>query len=217
MCLAPAAQAVDAIVLEVRELSIAGIPVEGASARLDVLSDEKTRVTLTARAATLPDPMGRITDIELTCDAPVIAEPRFGCGTGKMTGRGGPTGNIDMLVAAEMRTDNGVTTFKGSGFKVAGTTANFDGRLDEKGWLVKANTGTTTVAALRKFAAPWFQLPADVTGDGKAAVEGIASDMGAGTLLDATLKLDGCRPHQRGQHHRHRQADRDSTASRAPQ
>jgi len=191
VCLAPAAQALDAIVLEVRELSIAGIPVEGASARLDVLSDEKARVTLTARAATLPDPMGRITNFQLTCDSPVIAEPRFGCDAGKMTGRGGPSGDIDMLVAAEMRTDNGITTFKGSGLKVAGTTANFDGRLDEKGWLVKATTGTTTIAALRKFAAPWFQLPADVTGDGKVAVEGIASDMGAGTLLDATLKLDG--------------------------
>ncbi len=78
-----------------------------------------------------------------------------------------------MRVAAEMRTDTGVTTFRGSGLKVAGTTATFDGRLDDKGWQVKGITGTTTVSALRKFAAPWFQLPTDVTGDGKAAVEGI--------------------------------------------
>ena len=191
VCFAPAAHALDAIVLEIRELSIAGIAVAGASARLDVLSADKTRVTLTARAATLPDPMGKISDVRLECETPVIAEPRFGCGAGKMTGRGGPTGSVDMLIAAEMRTDNGVATFKGSGFKVAGTTATFDGRLDDKGWLVNAKTGTTTVSALRKFATPWFQLPADITGDGKAAVEGMASDAGSGTQLDATMRLDG--------------------------
>ena len=181
VCLVPGARAVDAIVLEVRELSVAGVPIEGASARLELLSDQKTRMTLTARSATLPDPIGRITNIELACDAPVIAEPRFGCDTGMLTGAGGPAGRIDMRVAAEMRTDTGVTSFKGSGLKVAGTTASLDGRLDEKGWQVKGRTGTTTVAALRKFAAPWFQLPADVTGDGKAAVEGVASDTGSGT------------------------------------
>jgi hypothetical protein len=189
--LAPDARALDAIVLEVRELSVAGVPFEGASARLDVLSDQKTRVTLLARGVSLPDPIGRITDFALACDAPVIAEPRFGCDAGMLTGTGGPAGRIDMRVAAEMRTDTGVTTFKGNGLKVAGTTANLDGRLDDKGWQVKGKTGTTTVAALRKFAAPWFELPADVTGDGKAAIEGVASDTGAGTHLDATLSLDG--------------------------
>jgi hypothetical protein len=184
------AGAVDAIVLEVRELSVAGIAMTGARVRLDVLSDEKTRLILAAQEASLPDPMGKISNIELVCDAPVIAEPRFGCGDGTLKGRGGPTGGIDMRVAAEMRTDNGVTTFKGSGLEVAGTTAAFDGRLDEKGWLVKGRTGTTTVDALRKFAAPWFALPADITGDGKVAIEGVASDTGTGTHLDATLNLD---------------------------
>src|SRR6187399_25385 len=151
--LAPGARAVDAIVLEVRELSVDGVPFEGASARLELLSDQKTRVTLTARSANLPDPIGRVTDIELACDAPVIAEPRFGCDAGMLTGTGGPAGRIDMRVAAEMRTDTGVTSFKGSGLKVAGTSASLDGRLDDKGWQVKGITGTTTVSALRKFAA----------------------------------------------------------------
>jgi hypothetical protein len=188
---APAAGAIDSIVLEVRELTIAGIPVEAASARLDLLSDEKTVVTVTARAATLADPMGKLSDLALVCGEPVIAEPRFGCSSGRLTGRGGPTGAIDLKVGAEMRTDTGVTTFNGSDLKVAGTTAKFAGKLDEKGWQVNGSTGATTVAALRKFAAPWFALPADITGDGKASVEGGARDFGNGTHLDATLKLEG--------------------------
>ncbi|MEO8018165.1 MAG: hypothetical protein ABI769_10150 [Pseudomonadota bacterium] len=190
MGFAPLSRALDAIVLEVREMTLAGIPVVGASARLDVLSDRQTRLTLSALGATLPEPMGKLSGITLVCEAPVIAEPHFGCAAGQLTGRGGPTGSIDMRVAAEMRTDTGITTFSGNGLKVAGTAAKFDGQLDAKGWRMKGSTGETSVAALRKFAAPWFQLPADVTGDGKAAIEGGASDCGDGTVVDATLKLD---------------------------
>ena len=89
-----------------------------------------------------------------------------------------------------MNINTGVTTFGGRGLKLAGTTATFDGRLDEKGWQVKGRTGTTTVEALRKFAAPWFELPKDITGDGKVAIEGSAADAGDGTMVDATLNLD---------------------------
>jgi hypothetical protein len=188
--LAPAAHAVDAIVLEVGELRVAGIPVEGASARLDLLSDKQTRVTIQARAATLPDPAGKLADLKLVCTSPVIAEPRFGCDAGRLTGRGGPTGSIDAAMTAVMNTKTGITTFGGRGLKLAGTTATFDGRLDDKGWQVKGRTGTTTVDALRKFAAPWFELPKDITGDGKVLIEGSAADAGSGTVVDTTLDLD---------------------------
>ncbi len=55
---------------------------------------------------------------------------------------------------------------------------------------MKGRTGTTTVEALRKFAAPWFELPKDITGDGKVVIEGSAADSGGGTVVDATLNLD---------------------------
>ncbi len=183
------AGAVDAFVLEVREMTLAGIPIEGAAVRLDLLGDEKTKLTVTANAATVTDPVGKLTQIRLVCDEPVIAEPVYACNGGQLRGRGGPTGNIDMRVTAAMDTKTGVTRFSGDGLAVAGTAAKFNGTLDEKGWRVTGATGVTTVAALRKFAAPWFELPADITGEGKASVEGAASDEGRGTLIDATLKL----------------------------
>jgi hypothetical protein len=188
--LAPAAHAIDAIVLEVGEMRVAGIPVEGASARLDLLSDTQTRVTITARAATLPDPVNKLSDLAFVCTTPVIADPRFGCDAGRFTGRGGPTGSFDVAMTALMNLKTGITTFGGNGLKLAGTTATFDGSLDDKGWQVKGRTGTTTVEALRKFAAPWFELPKDITGDGKVTIEGSAADAGKGTLVDATMSLD---------------------------
>ena len=191
MCLASTAQAVDSIVLEVRELVVAGIPVEGASVRLDLPTDKQTSLSVKARSATLADPIGKLTDLSLVCPRPVIAEPRFGCAAGRFTGRGGPTGALDLNVAAEMRTDTGVTTFSGRDLKVAGTAAAFDGRMDAKGWQVKAHTGTTTIPALRRFAKPWLELPADFTIEGKVTIDLAAEDAGAGTIADITARLEG--------------------------
>jgi hypothetical protein len=186
--LAPA-HAIDAIELEVRELSVGGIPVSGARVRLDLASDNQARISVRAREVSLPDPAGKLTDFALVCDQPVISEPRFGCTAGRLTARGGPTGAVDMQVGAELRSDTGVTTFNGRGLKVAGTSAAFDGRLGARGWQVKASTGTAKVAALRKFATPWFQLPADITGDGDVTLEGTLSDSGAGLDADITATL----------------------------
>jgi len=169
---------------------VAGIPVEGAVARLDLLSDKQTRVTITARTATLPDPVNKLSDLAYVCTSPVIADPRFGCDAGRLTGRGGPTGSVDMAMTALMDLKTGITTFGGRDLKLAGTTASFDGSVDDKGWRVKGVTGSTTVDALRKFAAPWFELPKDITGDGKVTLEGSAADAGAGTFVDATMNLD---------------------------
>lgn len=187
---APAAHAIDAIVLEAREVTVAGIPVEAASVRLDLLSDKQTRLSVRAGAVQLEDPVGRLTSIGLVCDTPVIAEPRFGCDAGRLTGRGGPTGSLDMDIALGLDTSTGVTTVNGKGLKVAGTSAAFDARLEAKGWSVKARTGTTTVPALRKFAEPWFQLPADYTFEGNATVSIAAADQGQGLKADIETKLD---------------------------
>ncbi|MBC8025461.1 MAG: hypothetical protein H7Y89_05695, partial [Steroidobacteraceae bacterium] len=118
----PTAHSLDAIELEVREIVVAGIPVEGAFVRLDVLSDKQTRLTLSARRVVLPEPAGTVTTLSLVCAAPVIAEPDFGCDAGKLTGRGGLLGVIDMSAKVALNTDTGVTTFHGSGLAVAGTT-----------------------------------------------------------------------------------------------
>lgn len=191
MGLAPAARAVDAIVLEVRELTLAGVPIEGATVRLDVLTKEKTRLTVTVRSATLPEPAGALTDITLVCPQPVIAEPRFGCEGGTLRASGGPLGALDMKMSAEMRTDTGVTTFGGTGIEMAGTALSLDGRLDAAGWQVNARTGVTSVAALRKFAAPWFALPADLTVDGKVSIDGRLSEANGVVIADLHAKLEG--------------------------
>src|SRR5690242_16909809 len=93
--LAPA-HAIDGIVLEAREATIAGIPMQGAEVRLDLLSDQQTRVRINIREVKLPDPAGSLTSVALVCDRPLISEPHFGCDAGHLSARGGPTGSLDM-------------------------------------------------------------------------------------------------------------------------
>src|SRR5512134_100476 len=141
--LAAPARAVDAIVLEVRELRVAGIPVQDASVRLDVLDERRTRLTAGAKSATLADPVGRLRDLSLVCEDPVIAEPRFACDSGKLAGRGGPTGRLDMKVAAFYDTATSTVGFSGEGLKVAGTRARFKATSNATRTQVLWDTGTT--------------------------------------------------------------------------
>src|SRR5690349_5324361 len=187
--LSPASRALDAVVLEVRQVEIDGMVVQNASARLDLLDDQNTRLTLKAVGAALPDPVGRLTDVQWLCTRPVVAEPRFGCDAGRFTARGGPTGSLDMKVTALLRSDTGITTFTGKDLKIAGTTAAIEGRLDPKGWQVKATTGEAAVSAMRKLIARWFELPKDITGDGKVALVATLADAGQGLNADLTAKL----------------------------
>jgi hypothetical protein len=85
----------------------------------------------------------------------------------------------------------GITTVTGSELEVAGTKATLQGKLDPQGWQVKAVTGQAAVSALRKFAAPWFELPPAITGDGKVAIEAALADAGAGLSADITATLSG--------------------------
>ncbi len=188
--LAPAARALDAIELEVRELTVAGVTVSGARMRLDILTDERTRLSVRAAAVPLPDPVGVLSELSLVCDAPVIAEPRFACDTGRLTGRGGPTGAIALAVGAALDTGTAVTSFRGRGQKVAGTELSFEGELNAQGWRLAARTGQATVAELRKFIAPWFTLPADLTMEGRATLEATLSDAGQGLVAEAAARLE---------------------------
>ncbi len=185
------AHALDAIVLEVRELTVGGVPIEGASVRLDLVSDAHTRLTVGARTASLPDPVGRLTGIALECTAPVIADPVFGCADGRLVARGGPTGVIDLRIGGEYRLDTGVGQFTGRDLALAGTRVSFEGNVNPRGWTMEGRSGATSVGELAKFVRPWFKLPADLTVDGKLTLRAKAADAGDGLVADVEAAFDG--------------------------
>ena len=54
-----------------------------------------------------------------------------------------------------------------------------------------ASTAAAKFSELRKFAAPWFALPADITGDGQVKLEGTLADAGAGLVADLSASFEG--------------------------
>ena len=164
----------------------------GASARLDLLDDEKTRVTAEGERSRAARTRGKILAARIHLRpagdrrAAVRLRGRALHGARRTDGFARHAG-----CCAELRSDTGVTTFSGKGLKIAGTTASFDGRLDDHGWQVQRLHRPAKVSALRKFAAPWFALPADITGDGKVRIEGDARPMPAqGLSADVSAALE---------------------------
>src|SRR2546430_1323371 len=92
--LAGRAHAIDAIVITAREVEVAGVPVQGATVTLELPPGEQTRLTVGARALTFPTPAGRLVNVAFVCNRPLVAEPTFGCDSGRLTANGGPTGAI---------------------------------------------------------------------------------------------------------------------------
>ena len=121
-------------------------PWKRASARLDLLSDKQTRLTVARAPRRCPTRWASSPTLRWYATSPVIAEPRFGCDAGRFTGTRRPHGFC-------RRGDDRRDAHRHRGHLVRRTrtanwrarTAKFDGRIDEKGWQVKGTTGTTTV------------------------------------------------------------------------
>ncbi|MBK6599772.1 MAG: hypothetical protein IPG25_18560 [Proteobacteria bacterium] len=165
------AAAIDAIVLEVGEIESGTVRVLNSRVRLDLLSDTQTRVTASADMVSAPAPIGKLTAVQVRCDAPTIAEPRFGCRDGRIAARGGPTGRVAARVNGEFQSDTGAAFVNGSGLVVAGATLDWRAQQGKNGWQVSGNALGGDLVALRKFAARWLELPADFTVEGGAAAQ----------------------------------------------
>ena len=90
-------------------------------------------------------------------------EPTFACGDAHFVAQGGPTKTISMQASAAYDSARKVTSFEGSGFGVAGGTAQFSGKLDPEGWSVEGMATALDVKQVRALATPWFKVPANLT------------------------------------------------------
>src|SRR3569833_2975381 len=104
-CAAHDCDAIERVILEVGQLSTAGVQAKGATITLDVSSQPRVR----AQAGRLHLAQSNTTysDIDINCIDLLIKEPLFACYHGSIAARGGPTGQIDMNAAGSYDTSNG--------------------------------------------------------------------------------------------------------------
>jgi hypothetical protein len=156
-CVAHDCDAIDRVILEVGQLSTAGVQANSATISLDVSTQPKVRVQ--AAQLHLVQPNNTFSDVDINCIDLLIKEPLFACYHGSVAARGGPTGQIAMNAAGSYDTSNGAVSISGSELKIAGATTRFAGKLQSGTWTVNSAGRGLDLLAAGKLAQPWFQLP----------------------------------------------------------
>jgi hypothetical protein len=166
-CAAYDCDAIDRVVLEIGQVSTAGVQASGATMTLDVtLKPNQSSPTLRTQIAQLRVPAAgagtySYSDIDFSCTDLLVKQPQFACNQGTLTARGGPTGRMAMGAAATYDSATGAASLSGSGLKVAGATTRFKGRLESGIWALDVDGDGLDLVPARKLAEPWFQLPHD--------------------------------------------------------
>jgi hypothetical protein len=175
-CAAYDCGAVDQVILEVGQISTAGVQGQNATITLDVTPrPDSSSPTLRAKVAQLlvAAPRTTYSDVDISCTDLVIKQPQFACNQGSVAGRGGPLGPIAMSAAAAFDSSSGAISLTGSGLKVAGATTRFTGKLESGLWALNVEGDGLDLEPARRWAQPWFQLPRgdSLTGHWKFRVE----------------------------------------------
>jgi hypothetical protein len=158
--------AIDRVILEVGQLSTAGVQAQNAIITLDVAarpdSGSPTLHTQVARLRLVQQDT-TFSDVDISCSDLLIRQPQFACNQGSIAAHGGPTGQIEMIAAAAYDASNGALSISGSGLKVAGAVTRFDGKLQWGTWSLNVAGDGLDLVPARQLAQPWVQLPAGDT------------------------------------------------------
>lgn len=156
-CVAHDCDAIDRVILEVGQLSTAGVQAKSATITLDVSTQPKVRAQVGQLHVAQPNTT--YSDVDVSCVDLLIKEPLYACYHGSLEARGGPTGQIAMNAAGSYDTSNGAVSISGSELKIAGATTRFAAKLQWGTWTLNAEGQGLDLVEAGKLARPWFQLP----------------------------------------------------------
>jgi hypothetical protein len=165
-CAAHDCLAIDRVVLEIGQLSTAGVQATGATITLDVTPEaDHGSSTLRTEVAELRLPARRpfgntFTDIDISCTSVLMRQPQFGCTDGQVAVRTDLLGPVSMSAAAVYDSSTRLISFHGSGLQLAGATTRLNGTFQSGAWSLDADADRVDLSAAQKLARSWFQLPA---------------------------------------------------------
>jgi hypothetical protein len=165
-CAAYDCDAIERVILEVGQLSTAGVQAKNATITVDVTSRPDSNaptVQVQAEELRLIEQRTTYSDVTIDCTDLLIKQPQIACNQGSIAARGGPIGRIAMNAAAAYDASNGAMSFSGSGLNVAGAVTRFAGQLQGGAWTLNVDGDGLDLIPAGKLARPWFQLPAGDT------------------------------------------------------
>jgi hypothetical protein len=196
---APRAGAIDAIELEARSISVAGVRLEGATLRLDLPrteSDRALRSEFRLRRVDLGGTLGGWSTLTLRCADTRLDEPEFGCAAATLTGA--PEGALlpALSIAASLgwNLETGALAARGRWQLRDAIALQFAVRQDPRGWRGNASLQDASLAALRDWLGAQAGVPADMAVEGRvsATVEvrgGARVEQGVATVTIAGLNF----------------------------
>ncbi len=179
--------AIDALTLDIGDVQGEGWSASDVRIAFELAGDGKTLVRLLAKRMTLLPELGPVTDLSVECQNPVVKGPQYGCKDAKAKGLFGRVGHQQFIANATYDSTQGTLVFSTRGLKIAGGAARINGTWLGTGWQIEFQTDSARLAELRKVAVPWFELPADLTVDGRTTM---TMRLKGATSLD-TIEVNG--------------------------
>lgn len=174
--------------LEVGEVTVAGISAGGVSATLDLQGRGGPSGEVRAMLVDLPKPIGTLRSVRMDCSRVIVREPTFECRDGRLSAQGGPTGALAMRLSTNYDSARKRARVEASELPVAGGMAEFTARLDGAGWSFDGAGQALDLEQLRKLLAPWMRVPDTLTFTGHADVEGEAASREGAFAFHAWLR-----------------------------
>jgi hypothetical protein len=178
---ASSATAIDRVVVEAEQLSVAGIQASGATIELDLTSDAPTVAIKLERLYSLQS-AASLSKLSIACGEVIVKEPQFACRRAQLSAADGPFGAIDARVAAAYDTTRKTLSLEGSGLALAGGRLRMTGQLDPKGWALNGQAESLQIPQVRELIAHWIPLPSQYSIEG-----GLTADFSASKRNEAVL------------------------------
>jgi hypothetical protein len=158
--------AVDSIDLDARDIYAADWSAKGVTVRLTLGADGKSGARISVARALFIEPLGEFRNILVVCPATITLGAVIGCRNARVTATHSRLGKLAFTATATLDRRDQALSVKVRGLRVAGGQWQLDANWRQQGWQLAATADRIGIAALRKFAAPWITLPADIEADG---------------------------------------------------
>ncbi len=158
--------ALDSIDLDVRDIHAADWSAKGIAVRLTLGADGKSGARISVARALFIEPLGEFRNIVVVCPVTITLGAVIGCRNARVTATHSRLGKLAFAATATLDRRDQALSVKVRGLSVAGGQWQLDASWRQQGWQLAATADRIGIAALRKFAAPWVALPADIEADG---------------------------------------------------
>lgn len=168
------AHAIERIRARIDTMTVGSVTAHAIRAELSIPSTRHSRFDARAAEIELPrglrSQIGRLTQIHVQCDDPLVREPSIACDALHAEARATKLPPLEVTTSVRADVDAGRLELAGRGPTIADQTATFQFQGTARDWEASAALPSLALTALRELVAPWIALPDRFVPTGSAAM-----------------------------------------------